>query len=77
MCYRLIGSGDHLCKGQLHGLEVRLNAGKDLLREYVENAIGALEHDEAPRSAGAQERLSATEAISYSVMRNISSANPD
>ena len=46
-------------------MEVRLNARKDLLRECVENAIGALRHDEAPCAglAGAQERLSATEAI--------------
>jgi len=44
-------------------MEVRLNARKEILRERVE--IGALRHDEAPcaGSAGAQERLSATEAI--------------
>ncbi|APG09690.1 hypothetical protein BKD09_15230 [Bradyrhizobium japonicum] len=65
LCYRLIGFGDHLCKGQLRGLEVWLNARKYLLRACVESAIGAVRHDEAPcaRSAGAQERLSATEAI--------------
>ncbi|MET4424917.1 hypothetical protein [Bradyrhizobium sp. RT3a] len=65
LCYRLIDFGDHLCKGQLHGLEVRLNARKDLLRECVENAIGALRQGEASGagSAGAQECLSATEAI--------------
>src|SRR5689334_22614375 len=64
-CRRPIGFGGHPRTGQLHGPEARLSAARDILRERVENASGALRHDEAPYagSAGAQERLSATEAI--------------